>query len=86
MVVNLGHNGREEQVHEFPTRSPLDSDRRNPQRCLRTHHHTGMPPAVYVVFAVVGVVATGYAIKEVRSCLSVSTLAPHGPTPGVSFH
>jgi len=29
MVVNLGHNGREEQVHEFPTRSPSDPNHRS---------------------------------------------------------
>ena len=31
MVVGLRHNGEEEQIHEFPTRSPSNLDRRSPQ-------------------------------------------------------
>jgi len=73
-------------VHEFPTRSPptliaetCDS--------LRFHHHSNMPgPAVYVVVAVIGAVATGYAIKEVRLYPLVPTLAVHRFTPGALTH
>ena len=71
---------------EFPARSPLDSDCRDPRWCLRTRRRTGMSPAVYVLFAVIGVVATGCTIKEVRSYLLVSTLASQRLIPGVSFH
>lgn len=78
-MVSLRHNGEEEQIHEFPTRSPSNLNRRSPQWSLSTHHHRNMPPAVYIVVAVLGAVATGYALKEVRSCLLVSALARVGP-------
>lgn len=41
---------------------------------LSIHHHRNMPPAVYIVVAVLGAVATGYALKEVRSRLLASNL------------
>jgi hypothetical protein len=57
----------------------LDPTKR-PAACLRIHHQSNMPaPAVYVVVAVIGAVATGYAIKEVRPHLLLPLTGPYPP-------